>query len=88
MQTAHDSYVTKGKRTENQKIFDGITAITLFDKVTPARTLSLSGLKSRTEIDNFDLKMMMKSGIDFFFEIHKAPLELLLPVQKKSAQKG
>ena len=66
--------------------YDGIIDITLFDGVTPAKTLSLSGLKSRTEIDNFDLKMMMKSGMDFFFEIHQAPLELLLPSAKISDQ--
>ena len=31
----------------------------------------------------------MKSGLEFFyFEIHQAPSEMLLPSAKKSAQKG
>ena len=36
----------------------------------------------------FGLKMMVKSGLDFFFEIERAPSELLCPVQKNMAQKG
>ena len=32
--------------------------------------------------------MMVKSGLDFFFEIHRAPSELLLPSEKISAQNG
>ena len=35
---------------------------------TPARTLSISGLSS-LEITIFDLKMMAKSGLKFYFEI-------------------
>ena len=43
----------------------------------------------RLEIDLFDLKMMVKSGLDFFyFEIHRAPSEFLLPSAKISAQNG
>ena len=34
----------------------------------------------------FDLKMMVKSGLHFFFQILRAPLELLLHSAKKSAQ--
>ena len=43
------------------------------------------------EMTMFGLKMMVKSGPDFFFiyfEILRAPSELLLPSAKKSAQKG
>jgi hypothetical protein len=41
------------------------------------------------EIDIFEVKMMVKSGLDFFyFEIHRAPSELLLPSAIKYAQKG
>ena len=41
------------------------------------------------EINIFDLKMMVKSGLEFFyFEIHQAPSELLLPSAKISAQNG
>ena len=44
---------------------------------TPARTLSISGLKSRVlKLPIFNLKMMMKNGIDFFFEIPRAPSEI------------
>ena len=44
---------------------------------TPARTLSISGLKSRIlKLSFFNLKMMMKNYLDFFFEIHRAPLEI------------
>ena len=44
---------------------------------TPARTLSISGLKSRVlKLPFFNLKMMMKNGLDFFFEIHRAPSEI------------
>ena len=44
---------------------------------TPARTLSISGLKYRVLIlPFFNLKMMMKNGLDFFFEIHRAPSEI------------
>ena len=35
------------------------------------------------------LKMMMKSGLEFFyFEIEQAPSELLLSIAKKSVKKG
>ena len=44
---------------------------------------------SSLKIDIFVLKMMMKSGLEFFyFKIHRALSELLLPSAKKSAQKG
>ena len=55
--------------------------------VTPARTHSISGLKSRV------LKFTFLAYNDgekwpriFYFEIHRAPSELLLPSAKKSAQ--
>ena len=55
--------------------------------ITPARTLSISGLKSRLMKLTFSsLKMMLKSGLEFSFEIDRAPSELLLPSAKKSAQ--
>ena len=45
----------------------------------------ISGL----ETNIFTLKMMVKSGLDFFyFEIKLAPSELLVPSTKKSDQKG
>ena len=40
------------------------------------------------EITIFYLKMMVKSGLDFFFEMPPAPSELLLPSAKISAQNG
>ena len=44
---------------------------------TPARTPFISGLKSRVlKLQFFNLKMMMKNGLDFFFEIHRAPSEI------------
>ena len=38
----------------------------------------------------FGLKMMVKSGLEkiMYFEIPRAPSELLLPSAEKSAQKG
>ena len=62
----------------------------LFDKDhTPARTHSISGLKSRV----LKLTFLLKNDGEkwsriFYFEIHRAPSELLLPSAKKSAQKG
>ena len=44
---------------------------------------------SSLKIYIFYFKMMVKSGLFFFyFEIQRAPSELLLPNAKKSAQKG
>ena len=44
---------------------------------------------SSLEIDIFDLKMMVKSGLDFFyFEIQQAPSEILLTCQANSAFLG
>ena len=58
-----------------KKIFGRITR-----KTTPARTLSISGLKSRV------LKLtFLTFGLDFFyFEIHRASSESLLPSAKKN----
>ena len=57
------------------------------DWVTPARTLLMSGLKSRVlKLSFLSLKMMVKIGLEFYFEIHRAPSELLLPSAKKSAK--
>jgi hypothetical protein len=51
--------------------------------------MSLVCLKKCVEMPIFVLKMMIKSGLEFFyFEIERAPSELLLPSAKKSAQKG
>ena len=57
---------------------------------TPTETQFLSGLKSRVlKLTFFDLKMMVKFGLEvFFFLIHPAPSELLLPSAICSAQKG
>ena len=46
---------------------------------TPARTHLISGLKSRVlKLSFFDVKMMVKSGLVFFFyfEIQQAPSEI------------
>ena len=41
------------------------------------------------EIDISDLKMMVKSGLEFFIlKFNQAPSELLLPSAKNPAQKG
>jgi hypothetical protein len=41
------------------------------------------------EIDIFDLKMTVKSGLElFYFEIQQGTSELLLPSAKKSAKNG
>ena len=43
----------------------------------------------RLKMDIFGLKMMVKSGLDFFyFEIHQAPSELLLPSAKNLPRKA
>ena len=53
---------------------------------TPARSHFISGLKSRVlKLTFFCLKIMVKSGLELYFEIHRAPSELLLPSAKKSA---
>jgi hypothetical protein len=36
----------------------------------------------------FGLKMMVKSGLEFYLEIPCAPSELLMPSAEKAAQKG
>ena len=52
----------------------------VISSLTPARTHSISGLKS----GHFWLKKDGKSGLHFFyFEIQRAPPELLLPSTKK-----
>ena len=43
---------------------------------------------SSLEITIFDFKMMVKSCLEFYFKIHQAPSELLLPSAKISAQNG
>ena len=53
---------------------------------TPARSHFISGLTSRVlKLTFFCLKIMVKSGPKLYFEIHRAPSELLLPSAKKSA---
>ena len=55
-------------------------------EVTPARSHFISGLKSRVlKLTFFCLKIMIQSCLEFYFEIHRAPSELLLPSAKKSA---
>ena len=62
---------------------DDIVDVSIFRPYTPARTLSISGLKSRVlKLSFLSLKMMVKSGLD------RAPSELLLPSAKISAQNG
>ena len=39
-------------------------------------------------IDNSGLKRMEKSGLELFFEIHRAPSESLLPSAEKSRLAG
>ena len=56
---------------------------------TPPRSHFISGLKNYSRNDHFGLKMMVKSGLEFFyFENYRAPSELLLPSAKISAQNG
>ena len=52
-----------------QSLIVSNSASTLYNsEITPARTLSISGLKSRVlKLPFFNLKMMMKNGLDFFF---------------------
>ena len=55
---------------------------------TPPRTKNKWNKISGLETNIFGLKIMLKSGLDFFyFEIPPAPSQLLLPSAKKSAQK-
>ena len=57
---------------------------------TPARTLSISGLKSRVlKLPLFDLKMMVKSGLEFFVLKFTKPLQsCCCPVQKNMSKKA
>jgi hypothetical protein len=58
---------------------------------TSARTHFISSVTkiSSLEINIFDLKMMLKSGLDFFILKFTKPLQsCCCPVQKKSDQKG
>ena len=51
--------------------------IPLLRSPTPARTLSLSDLKSQVlKLPFFNFKIVMKNGLDFFIEIHQAPSEI------------
>ena len=71
-------------KTQSNRLYTHI----LFPFTLP-RTHRISGLKSQVlKPTFFYLKMMVKSGLDFFyFEILLVPSELLLPSTKKSAQK-
>ena len=61
--------------TENNAKCNIFAQINIY--TTPARTLSISGLKSRVLITIFDLKMMVKSVLEFFyFEILRATSEI------------
>ena len=57
--------------------------------VTPASFYKLTKFSS-LKITIFDLKMMVKSGLCriFYFEIHRAPSELLLPSAKNLPRKA
>ena len=52
---------------------------------TPARTHSITGLKSLI----FDLKMMVKSGLElFYFEIHQAPSDVAAKLPGQFSHSG
>ena len=56
---------------------------------TPARTHSIRGLKSRVlKLTFFYFENDGKKWSGIYFEIHRAPSELLLPSAKISAQIG
>ena len=56
---------------------------------TPARTLSISGLKSRVlKLPFFNLKMMMKNGLDFFLKSTEPLQRYLLTCLANSASLG
>ena len=56
---------------------------------TPARTLSISGLKSQVlKLPFINLKMMVKTGLDFFFWNPSSPFRYLLTCQANSSFLG
>ena len=61
---------------------DDPMVVTFLLVVTPAKSHSISVLKARI----FDSKMMVKSGIRFFFEIQQALRSCYCPVQTKKAE--
>ena len=69
--------------------FCGHDAYLARPKLTPARTLSRSGLKSRVlKLPFFNLKLMIKNSLDFFFEIHQAPSEIAANLQGQFSPSG
>ena len=74
------------KETTIKELQGWPSMVTASTRPTPARTLSISGLKSRV----LKLQFWLKNDGEkwpriFYFEIHRAPSELLLPSAKKSA---
>ena len=60
-----------------------------YDQVTPARTLSISGLKSRVlKLSFLSLKMMVKSGLEFILKLTEPLQRYLLSCQANSAILG
>ena len=58
-------------------------------KICRTSRLDVMSGRALLEITIFGLKIMVKSGLEFFyFEILGAPSELLLPSAKRSAEKG
>ena len=54
----------------DSKVFISHATMTNVIFVTPARTLSISGLKSRVfELSFLSLKMMVKSGLEFILKL-------------------
>ena len=57
--------------------------------LTPARTLSISGLKSRVlKLSFLSLKMMVKSGLEFILKLTEPLQRYLLTCQANSALLG
>ena len=57
--------------------------------ITPARTLSISGLKSRVlKLSFLSLKMMVKSGLEFILKLTEPLQRYLLSCQANSANLG
>ena len=65
------------------------TPIPCVSSITPARTLSISGLKSRVlKLSFLSLKMMVKSGLEFILKFTEPLQRYLLSSQANSAILG
>ena len=63
--------------------------VRIFQELTPARTLSISGLKSRVmKLSILSLKMMVKSGQEFILKLTEPLQRYLLSCQANSAILG